>query len=44
MHPNDQTRNGLLEYEIQKLIERHHTNEALGPKALSEFKLEARIV
>jgi hypothetical protein len=44
MHPNDQTRNGLLEYEIQKLIERHYTNEALGPKALSEFKLEARIV
>ena len=44
MHPNDQSRNGLLEFEIQKLAEMYHTGEGLGPRILSEFNIEARIV
>jgi hypothetical protein len=44
MHPNDQVRNGLLEYEIQKLVDRYYAGEGLGAKDLSEFNLEARIM
>jgi hypothetical protein len=44
MHPNDQVRRGLLEYEIQKLITGYYTGEVLGLKDFSEFKLEARII
>ena len=43
-NPNKQVRNGLLEYEIQKLITRYYSGEAMGLKDFSEFKLEARIV
>jgi hypothetical protein len=39
-----QVRNGLLEYEIQKLIARHYTASGLGLKDFSAFNLEARIV
>ena len=44
MHPNDQVRNGLLEYEIQKLVAKYYTSESLGLKDFSEFNFEARIV
>ena len=44
MHPNDQVRNGLLEYGIQKLITKYYADEGFGPKDYSEFQLEARIV
>ena len=43
-NPNKQVRNGLLEHEIQKLISKYYTDEALGVKNISEFNLEARIV
>jgi hypothetical protein len=43
-HPNDQVRNGRLEYEIQKLVQKYYTTEALGLKDFSEFNFEARIV
>ncbi len=43
-NPSKQVRNGLLEYEIQKLIAKYYTGEALGLKDFSEFKLEARIM
>ena len=42
--PTDQVRNGLLEYEIQKLIAKYYTGEGLGLKDFSEFNLEARIM
>ncbi|HBL23901.1 MAG TPA: hypothetical protein DDZ40_07255 [Deltaproteobacteria bacterium] len=42
-NPSKQIRNGLLEYEIQKLIDRHYTNSGLGLKDFSAFNLEARI-
>jgi hypothetical protein len=43
-NPNKQTRNGLLEYEIEKLIAEFYAGEDLGLKDFSEFNLEARIV
>ena len=43
-NPNRQTRKGLLEYEIQKLIDRCYVGQSLGLKDFLEFKLEARIV
>lgn len=43
-HPADQVRNGLLEYEIQKLIAKYYTDESFGLKDFSEFKMEARII
>ena len=42
-NPSKQARNGLLEYEIQKLIDCHYTNSGLGPKDFSAFNLETRI-
>ncbi len=42
-NPSKQTRNGLLEYEIQKLIDCHCASSGLGPKDISAFKLETRI-
>jgi len=42
-NPCKQTRNGLLEYEIQKLITRHYTASGLGLKDFSAFTFEARI-
>ena len=42
--PTRQIRNGLLEYEIQKLITKYYTSEALDLKDFSAFNLEARIV
>lgn len=43
-NPAKQTRNGLLEYEIQKLIAAYYTGEGFGIKDFSEFNIEARIV
>jgi hypothetical protein len=43
-NPNKQVRRGLLEYEIQKLVAKYYTGEALGLKDFSEFKFEARIM
>jgi hypothetical protein len=42
-NPSKQTRNGLLEYEIQKLIARHYSASGLGLKDFSTFTFEARI-
>ena len=44
MHPNDQARNGLLEYEIEKLATLYHSGEGLGPKEFARFNIEVRIV
>jgi hypothetical protein len=43
-NPSKQVRRGLLEYEIQKLVAKYYTGEALGLKDFSEFKFEARIM
>jgi len=43
-NPSKQSRNGLLEYEIQKLIAQCYTGQGLGLKDFLEFKMEARIV
>jgi hypothetical protein len=43
-NPGKQVRNGLLEYEIQKLIAKHYTGLGLGLKDFSAFNLEARIM
>ena len=43
-HPNNQVRNGDLEYEIEKLIRFYYISENIMPKGFSEFKLETRII
>ena len=43
-NPNKQVRRGLLEYEIQKLVECYYAGSGLGLKDFSEFSFEARIV
>lgn len=43
-NPTKQVRSGDLEFEIEKLLAKYHSDEGVGIRDFSEFNFEARIV